>query len=276
MANRPRKRTPPGSEVSTLTAAGDELPERWSIHRKTELVLRLLRGEGLDTVSRESQVPGHELEGWKRAFLDAGGRGLRTRSVGRIKGLLTERLVIGSWVVSGSSPSPLSPPETARTNRVPRGQPARSAKVTPVGMRRVRLCRASDRGGQGERERLDIRGLPERRAATTLRRREHPRSSSELEQKCHAKRPGPTETGTEQAGRGQRCPFARATAATRRSSPGRGSGRSAAAGPRTWDTQERPNQRRDASGPPTSSCGPSGWRSRRRSRQCRCQRSRLL
>jgi transposase len=42
-------------------AAADELPERWSVQRKTELVLRLLRGEGLDGVSRESQVPAHEL-----------------------------------------------------------------------------------------------------------------------------------------------------------------------------------------------------------------------
>ena len=39
-------------------------------------------------------------------------RRIPLKSVGRIRGLLTERLVIGSWVVSGSSPSPLSPPET--------------------------------------------------------------------------------------------------------------------------------------------------------------------
>ncbi len=49
---------------------GVELPERWSVQRKTELVLRLLRGEPLDAVSRESQVPAHELEGWKRVFLE--------------------------------------------------------------------------------------------------------------------------------------------------------------------------------------------------------------
>lgn len=30
-----------------------------------ELVLRLLRGEGVDAISRESQVAAHELEGWK-------------------------------------------------------------------------------------------------------------------------------------------------------------------------------------------------------------------
>jgi hypothetical protein len=47
-------------------------PERWSTPRKTELVLRLLRGEALDAVSRESQVPAHELEAWQRAFLEAG------------------------------------------------------------------------------------------------------------------------------------------------------------------------------------------------------------
>jgi hypothetical protein len=32
------------------------------VQRKTEIVLRLLRGEALDAVSRESQVPAHELE----------------------------------------------------------------------------------------------------------------------------------------------------------------------------------------------------------------------
>ncbi len=46
-----------------------ELPERWSVQRKTELVLRVLRGEALDAVSRESQVLAHELESWKRIFL---------------------------------------------------------------------------------------------------------------------------------------------------------------------------------------------------------------
>ena len=38
--------------------------------RKTELVLRLLLGEARDAVSRESQVPAHELERWKRVFLE--------------------------------------------------------------------------------------------------------------------------------------------------------------------------------------------------------------
>ena len=67
------KRKPtPGSEPSAADAP--ELPERWSAPRKTELVLRLLRGEALDAVSRESQVPAHELETWKRVSLTSGDR----------------------------------------------------------------------------------------------------------------------------------------------------------------------------------------------------------
>ena len=70
-----------------VTAEGDapgpdasaEVPDRWSAQRKSELVLRLLRGELVDSVSRESQVPAHELEVWKRVFLDHGARGLKTR-----------------------------------------------------------------------------------------------------------------------------------------------------------------------------------------------------
>lgn len=57
-----------------------ELPERWSVQRKQEVVLRLVRGEPLDQVSRETQVPAHDLETWQRRFLEAGQRGLRTKA----------------------------------------------------------------------------------------------------------------------------------------------------------------------------------------------------
>ena len=56
----------------TGAEAPAEIPERWSAARKTELVVRLLRGEPLDAVARESQVPAHELEEWRRVFLDGG------------------------------------------------------------------------------------------------------------------------------------------------------------------------------------------------------------
>src|SRR5438309_8481734 len=65
MKAKPPKGKPGGSEP-TPGATADDLPERWSVQRKMELVLRLLRGEALDAVSRESQVPAHELESWKR------------------------------------------------------------------------------------------------------------------------------------------------------------------------------------------------------------------
>jgi hypothetical protein len=58
---------------------GQELPERWSAKAKTEVVLRLLRGEAVEAVSREIQVPAHELEAWRRVFLEGGMAGLRSR-----------------------------------------------------------------------------------------------------------------------------------------------------------------------------------------------------
>src|SRR5512138_3937304 len=79
MKDKARKpTTTPGSEPPPAEVV--DLPERWSVQRKTELVLRLMRGEALDAVSRESQVPAHELENWKRVFLETGARGLKTRS----------------------------------------------------------------------------------------------------------------------------------------------------------------------------------------------------
>src|SRR5215468_7761885 len=78
MGTKPRKPARPPEPSSPPNEL--ELPERWSVQRKTELVLRLLRGEPLDVVSRESQVPAHELETWKRVFLEQGSRGLKSRS----------------------------------------------------------------------------------------------------------------------------------------------------------------------------------------------------
>ncbi len=59
---------------------GAELPERWSAKAKMEQVLRLLRGEPVDVVSREIQVPAHELEQWRRGFLESGLAKLKRRT----------------------------------------------------------------------------------------------------------------------------------------------------------------------------------------------------
>ena len=80
-------------------AAAEELPERWSVQRKTELVMRLLRGEALDAVSRESQVPAHELERWQRIFLDQGKRGLRTKAEPEERELILARAKIGELMM---------------------------------------------------------------------------------------------------------------------------------------------------------------------------------
>jgi len=45
---------------------------RWSASRKQEVVLRLLRGESLEEVSREVRVPVSRLEEWRSRFLEGG------------------------------------------------------------------------------------------------------------------------------------------------------------------------------------------------------------
>ena len=52
---------------------------RFSARRKQETVLRLLRGEDLETVSRELGVAAHELSSWRERFLPSGQVALRQR-----------------------------------------------------------------------------------------------------------------------------------------------------------------------------------------------------
>src|SRR5258705_12962981 len=98
MKDKARKpTTTPGSEPPP--SEGLELPERSSVQRKTELVLRLLRGQALDAVSRESQVLAHELESWKRIFLEQGARGLKTRRDPEERELTLARAKIGELMM---------------------------------------------------------------------------------------------------------------------------------------------------------------------------------
>ena len=98
MRSKRQKGQSGGSEL-TPSAGGEELPERWSVQRKTELVLRLLRGEPLDAVSRESQIPAHELESWKRVFLETGTWGLKTRADPEERELTLARAKIGELMM---------------------------------------------------------------------------------------------------------------------------------------------------------------------------------
>src|SRR2546422_6452015 len=52
---------------------------RWSAKRKAAAILRLLRGEDLETLSRELGVTAATLSGWRDQFLDGGEAKLRAR-----------------------------------------------------------------------------------------------------------------------------------------------------------------------------------------------------
>ena len=76
---------------------GWKKPERFSARHKTEVVLRLLRGEALDLLSRELGIPAARLATWREAFLAAGQEALkkapldsRDREIGRLREKLGE------------------------------------------------------------------------------------------------------------------------------------------------------------------------------------------
>ncbi|MSR21754.1 MAG: helix-turn-helix domain-containing protein [Gemmatimonadetes bacterium] len=75
MSPQPMERKATGGRERPL-----ELPERWSVGQKAEVVLRLLRGDDLGELSREVQVTPPELEEWRRVFLEGGRQGLKSRS----------------------------------------------------------------------------------------------------------------------------------------------------------------------------------------------------
>jgi hypothetical protein len=54
---------------------------RWGARRKEGVVLRLLRGESLDLLARETGQPAGRIAGWREEFLAAGREGLKSRPV---------------------------------------------------------------------------------------------------------------------------------------------------------------------------------------------------
>ncbi|WP_162501570.1 helix-turn-helix domain-containing protein, partial [Methylobacterium crusticola] len=81
-------------------AAGPGRGGRMSRQRKRDAVLRLLRGEDLESVSRGLGVTAATLSGWRDAFLAAGEASLATRPTdgevlesGRLKAKLGEMLL---------------------------------------------------------------------------------------------------------------------------------------------------------------------------------------
>ena len=91
----------PSQEARRATGEGStngwQQSQRFSARQKTEVVLRLLRGEPLALVSRELGIPAARLTTWREAFLDAGQDALkkppldsRDRELGRLREKLGE------------------------------------------------------------------------------------------------------------------------------------------------------------------------------------------
>lgn len=68
-----------GRAAAGAGADGAREPGRFSARRKTEVILRVLRGEPLDTLARELGVTAATLAHWREQFLTAGHAGLKSR-----------------------------------------------------------------------------------------------------------------------------------------------------------------------------------------------------
>jgi transposase len=62
--------------------------QRWSVARKREVVLRLLRGESVDAISREMGVEIYRLEKWREKALSGIDAGLKEREGDPVQGEL--------------------------------------------------------------------------------------------------------------------------------------------------------------------------------------------
>ena len=69
-----------GARSATGSASGAAEVKRWSSGRKRSVVLRLLRGEPVDYVSREVGVTIAELEQWRELALAGMEAGLKSRT----------------------------------------------------------------------------------------------------------------------------------------------------------------------------------------------------
>lgn len=85
----------PGSQEGARRATGGEpgaaaIVARWSAGRKKEVVLRLLRNEPVDDLSREVSVPIYKLEQWRDRALAGIDAGLKERENDPVSGQLDD------------------------------------------------------------------------------------------------------------------------------------------------------------------------------------------
>src|SRR3954462_14012447 len=109
-------------------AGGDgptpEPRRRMSARRKQEAVLRLLRGEDLELVSRELGVTAAELGGWRDRFLAAGEASLKSRpadardaEIGRLQAKVGELTMAAELLEAKLGPWDPPPPWARRRRR---------------------------------------------------------------------------------------------------------------------------------------------------------------
>src|SRR5215468_3782583 len=79
MGKRKRRRKPLGGAATAAEAEGLREPGRFSARRKTETILRMLRGEPLDSLARELGVTAATLAHWREQFLTGGQAALKSR-----------------------------------------------------------------------------------------------------------------------------------------------------------------------------------------------------
>ena len=63
----------------------EEKQGRWTAPKKAEVVLRLLRGESIDAVSRECEVTVETLTRWREDFIAAGIAGLKGKTLDQVR-----------------------------------------------------------------------------------------------------------------------------------------------------------------------------------------------
>ena len=79
MSKRKRERKALAGAAAAAGADSGREPGRFSARRKTETILRLLRGEALDGVARELGVTAATLAQWREQFLAGGRAALKSR-----------------------------------------------------------------------------------------------------------------------------------------------------------------------------------------------------
>lgn len=66
-----------GDGGSAVVTAQRPHENRWSARKKADAVVRLLRGESLEELSRELRVEAHRLQAWREEFVAGGIEGLK-------------------------------------------------------------------------------------------------------------------------------------------------------------------------------------------------------